>query len=67
MKQILLSIRSTSRRYVQADRNRFTGQMDESDWNQVLRNCSLLYGWKIDKKANKVVRATTPGKSMFGK
>ena len=41
--------------------------MDENDWNQVLRNCSLLYGWKIDKKANKVVRATTPGKSIFGK
>jgi hypothetical protein len=34
--------------------------MDENDWDHVLRNCSLLYGWRIDKKTNAVVRATTP-------
>ncbi|OIW28572.1 hypothetical protein CONLIGDRAFT_617447 [Coniochaeta ligniaria NRRL 30616] len=39
---------------------KFTSQMDESDWDAVLRNCSLLYGWKINKKTNKIERATTP-------
>lgn len=34
--------------------------MDESDWDAVLRNCCLLYGWIIDKKTNRVVRAKTP-------
>ncbi|RWA14487.1 hypothetical protein EKO27_g554 [Xylaria grammica] len=39
---------------------KYTSQMDESDWDAVLRNCSLLYGWKINKKTNKIERATTP-------
>lgn len=39
---------------------RFVSLMDENDWNQVLRNCSLLYGWKVDKKTNTITRATTP-------
>ncbi|KAG7294218.1 hypothetical protein NEMBOFW57_004288 [Staphylotrichum longicolle] len=39
---------------------KFTSQMDESDWDAVLRNCSLLYGWKINKKTNQIERATTP-------
>lgn len=43
-----------------ASPEKFTSQMDESDWDAVLRNCSLLYGWKINKKTNKIERATTP-------
>lgn len=39
---------------------KFVSLMDENDWNQVLRNCSLLFGWKVDKKTNKIMRATTP-------
>ena len=39
---------------------KYTSQMDEADWDAVLRNCALLYGWRIDKKTNRVVRATTP-------
>ncbi|EAQ85299.1 hypothetical protein CHGG_09313 [Chaetomium globosum CBS 148.51] len=35
-------------------------QMDEADWDAVLRNCALLYGWRIDKKTNRMVRASTP-------
>ncbi|KAH6640375.1 hypothetical protein F5144DRAFT_589863 [Chaetomium tenue] len=38
----------------------YTSQMDEADWDAVLRNCALLYGWRIDKKTNRMVRATTP-------
>ncbi|EXM14354.1 Membrane attack complex component/perforin (MACPF) domain [Fusarium oxysporum f. sp. vasinfectum] len=34
--------------------------MDEADWDSVLRNCCLLYGWKIDKRTSSIVRATTP-------
>lgn len=34
--------------------------MDESDWDSVLRNCCLLYGWKVDKRTSSIVRATTP-------
>ncbi|WKT51478.1 Membrane attack complex component/perforin (MACPF) domain [Fusarium oxysporum f. sp. vasinfectum] len=34
--------------------------MDEADWDSVLRNCCLLYGWKIDKRTSRIVRATTP-------
>lgn len=34
--------------------------MDEADWNSVLRNCCLLYGWKIDKRTSSTVKATTP-------
>jgi hypothetical protein len=39
---------------------KYTNQMDESDWDAVLRNCNLLYGWRINKKTNRVERATTP-------
>jgi len=34
--------------------------MDEADWDAVLRNCALLYGWRIDKRTNRIIRATTP-------
>ncbi|TVY67823.1 hypothetical protein Focb16_v003014 [Fusarium oxysporum f. sp. cubense] len=34
--------------------------MDEADWDSVLRNCCLLYGWKIDKRTSSIVRAKTP-------
>ncbi|KAJ4081819.1 hypothetical protein NW761_010364 [Fusarium oxysporum] len=34
--------------------------MDEADWDSVLRNCCLLYGWKIDRRTSSIVRATTP-------
>lgn len=34
--------------------------MDEADWDSVLRNCCLSYGWKIDKRTSSIVRATTP-------
>lgn len=39
---------------------KYTSQMDEADWDAVLRNCALLYGWRIDKKTSRMVRATTP-------
>ncbi|KAK4184696.1 hypothetical protein QBC35DRAFT_466223 [Podospora australis] len=39
---------------------KYTSKMDEADWDAVLRNCSLLYGWRINKKTNKIERATTP-------
>ncbi|KLP01968.1 uncharacterized protein Y057_7813 [Fusarium fujikuroi] len=39
---------------------KYTSQMDEADWDSVLRNCSLLYGWKVDKRTSRIVRATTP-------
>ncbi|KAF5602069.1 uncharacterized protein FSUBG_7904 [Fusarium subglutinans] len=39
---------------------KYTSQMDEADWDSVLRNCCLLYGWKVDKGTKRIVRATTP-------
>ncbi|KAI3326737.1 hypothetical protein HD806DRAFT_520475 [Xylariaceae sp. AK1471] len=39
---------------------KYTSQMDEADWDAVLRNCNLLYGWRINKRTGKVERATTP-------
>ncbi|KAK0624297.1 hypothetical protein B0T14DRAFT_545337 [Immersiella caudata] len=35
-------------------------QMDERDWDAVLRGCSLLYGWKVNNATNTIERATTP-------
>ncbi|KAF2108744.1 hypothetical protein BDV96DRAFT_504130 [Lophiotrema nucula] len=43
-----------------ANPGKFTSQMDESDWDHVLRNCCLLYGWRINKKTNTIERAQTP-------
>ena len=34
--------------------------MDERDWDSVLRNCSLLYGWKINQTTRQIERASTP-------
>ncbi|TGJ82963.1 hypothetical protein E0Z10_g5810 [Xylaria hypoxylon] len=39
---------------------KYTSQMDEADWDAVLRNCSLLYGWRVNKKTGRMERATTP-------
>ncbi|KAJ4243310.1 hypothetical protein NW762_014835 [Fusarium torreyae] len=39
---------------------KYTSQMDEADWDSVLRNCSLLYGWRVDKRTRRIVRAMTP-------
>jgi len=34
--------------------------MDEADWDAVVRNCNLLYGWKINKRTNAIERAPMP-------
>lgn len=49
-------------RFAARDANplKYTSQMDEADWDAVMRNCALLYGWRIDKRSNRIVRATTP-------
>ncbi|KAH6980672.1 hypothetical protein BKA56DRAFT_685551 [Ilyonectria sp. MPI-CAGE-AT-0026] len=39
---------------------KYTSQMDEADWDMVLRNCCLLYGWVVDKRTNKLTRSSTP-------
>ncbi|KAF5989015.1 hypothetical protein FBULB1_1170 [Fusarium bulbicola] len=33
---------------------KYTSQMDEADWDSVLRNCCLLYGWKVDKGTKRI-------------
>jgi len=35
--------------------------MDENDWDHVVKNCGLLYGWRVDASNNEVLRATKPG------
>jgi len=34
--------------------------MDDEDWDSVLRNCCLLYGWKLNTKTGQIERAATP-------
>jgi hypothetical protein len=34
--------------------------MDDGDWDAVLRNCCLLYGWKANSKTGQMERAATP-------
>ncbi|KAH7205652.1 hypothetical protein BKA60DRAFT_599907 [Fusarium oxysporum] len=54
------SLRSSDIAAREASPLKYTSQMDEADWNSVLRNCCLLYDWKIDKRTSSIVRATTP-------
>ncbi|WJG37039.1 uncharacterized protein FOBCDRAFT_253744 [Fusarium oxysporum Fo47] len=54
------SLRSSDIAAREASPLKYTSQMDEADWNSVLRNCCLLYGWKIDKRTSSTVKATTP-------
>ncbi|EGU73132.1 hypothetical protein FOXB_16367 [Fusarium oxysporum f. sp. conglutinans Fo5176] len=54
------SLRSSDIAAREASPLKYTSQMDEADWDSVLRNCCLLYGWKIDKRTSSIVRATTP-------
>ena len=64
--RILQSIYLIATKQVIADvLARYTSLMDENDWDHVLRNCCLLYGWRIDKNNNRIERATTPGNIMF--
>lgn len=39
---------------------KYTSQMDEADWDAVLRNCGLLYGWRVNRKTGRMERATAP-------
>ncbi|KAF5664051.1 hypothetical protein FDENT_12979 [Fusarium denticulatum] len=58
--QVQESLRASDIAAREASPLKYTSQMDEADWDSVLRNCSLLYGWRIDKRTNSIVRATTP-------
>ncbi|KAJ5653740.1 hypothetical protein N7490_000743 [Penicillium lividum] len=43
-----------------ANPRKFTSLMDEADWDAVLRNCCLLYGWRVNQTTRQIERATTP-------
>ncbi|QGI69718.1 hypothetical protein CEK27_002047 [Fusarium fujikuroi] len=58
--QVQESLRASDIAAREASPLKYTSQMDESDWDSVLRNCCLLYGWKVDKRTSRIVRATTP-------
>jgi hypothetical protein len=33
------------------------GDLSETQWNVVLRNCAVFYGWKVDKASGQITRA----------
>jgi hypothetical protein len=33
------------------------GDLSEAQWNVVLRNCAVFYGWKVDKASGQITRA----------
>ncbi|KAH7154579.1 hypothetical protein DER46DRAFT_578414 [Fusarium sp. MPI-SDFR-AT-0072] len=49
------SLRSSDIAAREASPLKYTSQMDEADWDSVLRNCCLLYGWKIDKRTSSIL------------
>ncbi|KAF5588626.1 hypothetical protein FPANT_6544 [Fusarium pseudoanthophilum] len=52
--QVQESLRASDIAAREASPLKYTSQMDEADWDSVLRNCSLLYGWRIDKRTNSI-------------
>lgn len=40
---------------------RHASQLNETEWETVLQNSGVFYGWRIDIENNRIVRATKPG------
>ena len=45
--------------------SRVITQMDESDWQAVLRNGCLFYGWTVNMDTNEMEQAQTPGQTSI--
>jgi hypothetical protein len=39
------------------DASVIAGDLSEAQWNVVLRNCAVFYGWKVDKASGQITRA----------
>jgi hypothetical protein len=43
------------------------GNLTETEWNTILRNCAVMYGWKIDLASGQIVRAPRPAFQLRSK
>ena len=43
------------------------GNLTETEWNTILRNCAVMYGWKIDLASGQIIRAPRPAFQLRSK
>jgi hypothetical protein len=51
--------------FVPAQKTHSVGELSEQEWQVVISQCGLMYGWVINKETNTIVRASRPGTAVL--